>query len=221
MIASQSSVPVLVDRELSREKLLRELELWRANAMHRERGWVLLDVDENDLTVELAFLAKISTSTGSAPLPIVACAIRLIYENYDLWPPSLTFIDAITRQGVRPHVRAYQTTPTGPRDVVIDTHPETKQPFLCIAGIREYHTHPQHTGDDWLLHRQLGEGSVSTICDRVWRYMANNIIGIRAYMQAVPLWPLQAQISLDLTQGELQQPPGQPPQLIIYQQAQR
>ncbi len=221
MIASQS-VPVLVDRELSREKLLRELELWGNNAMHRERGWILLDVDEDALVVELAFLAQISTSVGSSPLPIVACAIRLTYENYDLWPPSLTFISAFTRQPIRPHVRAFQANPQGLRDVVIDSHPETNQPFLCLAGIREYHTHPQHTGDNWLLHRELGEGSITTICDRVWRYMVNSIIGVGVHMQALPVWPLRAQISIVLTQGELEQPdPKQPPSLVIHQPAQR
>jgi hypothetical protein len=216
------SVPVLVDREVSREKLLRELELWRANAMHRERGWILLDVDQDALAVELAFLAQISTSVGSGALPIVACAIRLTYENYDLWPPSLTFISAFTREPIRPHVRAYQGGPQAPRDVVIDSHPETNNPFLCLAGIREYHTHPQHTGDSWLLHRHLGEGSITTICDRIWRYMANTVIGVGVQMQALPLWPLRAQISIVLTQGELQQPdPNQPPSLVIYQPAQR
>lgn len=219
MIASQG-IPVLVDRELSRAKLARELELWRDNAMHRERGWILLDVDEDALSVELAFLAQVSLSVGSSPLPIVACAIRLTYDNYDLWPPSLTFISAFSRQPIRPHVRAFQATTEGLRDVVIDSHPDTNQPFLCLAGVREYHTHPQHTGDSWLLHRHLGEGSISTICDRVWRYMANGIIGIGVHMQAFPVWPLRAQISMVLTQGELQQLDGQQtPSLVIHQPA--
>jgi hypothetical protein len=33
-------------------------------------------------------------------------------------------------------------------------------PFLCIAGVREYHDHPGHSGDSWDLHRTTGAGRV-------------------------------------------------------------
>lgn len=197
----------LVDQTISREKFLRELERWETNELHRERGWILLGADIETLTVELAFLAKVATSMGASPLPVVVCAIRLTYDNYDLWPPSLTFIDVFTRQPVRPHVRAIQPTPEGLRDVLIDSHPETKQPFLCLAGIREYHTHPQHTGDSWLLHRTLGEGSISTICERIWRYMVKTVIGINVGLQALPDYPLRAKVHVVLAQGEIHESP--------------
>ncbi|WP_306919914.1 putative metal-binding protein [Rhizobium mesoamericanum] len=32
------------------------------------------------------------------------------------------------------------------------------EPFLCMAGVREYHDNPAHSGDPWLLHRGSGEG---------------------------------------------------------------
>ena len=193
----------IVDPAISALKLRRELELWHANSAHQERGWILLRHDESAPLVELAFLSRISTSAGSGPLPIVACAIRLTYENYDLWPPSLTFIDIFTRQPAKPHVRAFMSMKDGPHDVLIDGHPETGLPFLCVAGIREYHTHPQHTGDSWLLHRSQGEGGISTICDRVWRYMARNIAGLGVTIQALPGWPLRAQLIIQLAQGHV------------------
>lgn len=40
-------------------------------------------------------------------------------------------------------------------------------PFLCTRGVREYHRHPAHTGDSWLLHRRRGEGTVSAILDAI------------------------------------------------------
>src|SRR5258706_394570 len=82
----------------------------------------------------------------------------LDYTNYALWPPSLTFIDPRTREPASPAVRAPATTPAGVRDALVDGHPDTGRPFLCLPGIREYHNHPQHTGDDWLLHRAVGAG---------------------------------------------------------------
>lgn len=193
--------PTLVDPEVSRQKFRREFEAWQTNAAHMERGWILLRHDQSVLCVELAFLARVSMSTGSGPLPAVVCAVRLMYDNYDLWPPSLTFIDVFSREPAKPHVRAFLPTDDGPRDVLIDQHPVTGLPFLCVPGTREYHTHPQHTGDDWLLHRTLGEGSISNICDRVWRFMARNVVGLQMTMIGVPTWPLRAQLNIMLAQG--------------------
>jgi len=193
----------IVDRDVTCRKVQRELDLWKANSQHQERGWLLLGYTEAVPSIELAFLAKVATSIDAGFLPVVVCTIRLTYENYDLWPPSLTFIDMFTRQPSRPHVRAFVSTPEGPRDVLIDGHPATNQPFLCLPGIREYHSHPQHTGDDWLLHRAAREGSISTICERIWRLMARNVVGLGVTVQGLPSWPLQAQLSIQLAQGDV------------------
>jgi hypothetical protein len=193
----------LVDPTISRAKLARELAQWETNLAARDRGWILLSHEEAGPTVEVAFLTRIAISTGGGPLPVVACAIRLLYDNYDLWPPSLTFIDAVSRQPMRPHVRAFLGTPEGPRDVLIDAHPLTGQPFLCLPGIREYHNHPQHTGDDWLLHRSTGSGSLVNVCERVWRLMSRNVVGLNFSMQALPTWPLKAQIAVQMMQGDI------------------
>ncbi len=202
-----SATALLVEKEVSRLKLRTDVDLWRANSAHQERGWLLLRHDENSLVVELAFLSQITLSTGSAPISVVACAVRLSYENYDLWPPSLTFIDIVTREPVKPHVRAFHWVENGPRDVLIDAHPATEMPFLCIPGIREYHIHPQHTGDSWLLHRQQGEGRLSTVCERIWRLMSRNVVGLNVQIQALPVWPLKAQLKISLAQGDVQPTP--------------
>jgi hypothetical protein len=192
----------LVDLRVTRRKFERELAHWRAHAPHQERGWLLLDCDPQVPSVEIAFLAPIAISSGF--LPAAACAIRLTYENYDLWPPSLTFIDALTRQPTMPHVRAYQPGPQGPRDAVVNGHPHTGLPFLCLRGIREYHWHPQHSGDDWLLYRSVGEGTMTTICDRVWQFMVQNIVGLNVVIQALPTMPFGAQLRVSLAQGDVE-----------------
>jgi hypothetical protein len=192
----------VVDREVTVTKFRRELEAWKLNDDAPRRGWLLLSETESVPAVEVAFLAKLSVSASSS-LPAVVCAVRLEYDNYDLMPPSLTFIDVFTRQPTRPHVRAILGTPDGPRDVLIDGHPTTGQPFLCLPGIREYHTHPQHTGDDWLLHRPTRAGAMWTICDRVWRLMVRNVVGINMAVQAFPVMPLRAQVALQLAQGDV------------------
>lgn len=190
---------ILVPPEISAAKLQRELEGWRAHEReYRERGWILLRRDE--LVVEIAFAARVQASTSPAPLPVVTVCVRLDYRNYDLWPPSLTFIDLFTGQPIFPHVQA----PLDGRlpDLRIDVHPKFQRPFLCVPGTREYHEHPQHDGDSWLLHRGQQRGSLTTICDLVWRAMARNILGVRVTSQTWPA-PVQAQTFVQLWQGDV------------------
>ncbi len=194
----------LVDPEVTARKFAEELALWKAHGDLTKRGWIILREDFVQPSLELALLARLATSVGVSHLPVVVCAIRLTYENYDLWPPSLTFIDVFAREASYPHVRAFLSTPEGPRDVLIDGHPSSNQPFLCLPGIREYHVHPQHTGDDWMIHRASKEGSISTIADRIWRMMARNVVGFGVSVQALPLFPLRAQVAIQVAQGEIE-----------------
>ena len=43
-------------------------------------------------------------------------------------------------------------------------------PFLCIAGVREYHEHPAHSGDVWELHRPVGAGRLVRILEVIDTY---------------------------------------------------
>lgn len=197
----------LVDAEVTRQKFREEFALWKAHGDLARRGWLVLSENLAEPSLELALLARVAT-TSMGFLPVAVCAMRLRYDNYDLWPPSLTFVDVFTREPSRPQVRAFLSTPEGPRDVLIDGHPLTQQPFLCLPGIREYHSHPQHTGDDWLLHRPSKEGNISTIAERVWRMMARNVVGLGFSVLALPVFPLRAQVTIQVAQGEMERMPG-------------
>jgi hypothetical protein len=186
--------------EVSRAKLAAELEDWQANAaIYARRGWLLLD--RGPLHVEVAFLATVPL-VGVFTIPVVTACVRLDYTNYDLWPPSLTFIDPRTREPASPPVRAPATTPVGVRDALIDGHPDTGRPFLCLPGIREYHNHPQHTGDDWLLHRAIGAGRLAVICEHVWQRMVRNVVGLQVTVQAMPP-SIGTQVGMALMQADL------------------
>ena len=195
------TVPVLVPREVSRAKLGRELADWHSNAeLYRRRGWLLLGA--HDLDVHVAFVAPVAV--GEMSLPVITTAIRLNFDNYDLWPPSLTFIDPMTGQPALPVVSAPERDQHGePRNVLLG-HPITKLPFLCLPGLREYHSHPQHSGDDWLLHRTSGQGRLAVICDRVWRRMARNVLGLQVSMLSLPGMGTQLQVAL--AQGDVAGP---------------
>ncbi len=43
-----------------------------------------------------------------------------------------------------------------------------ERPFFCIPGVREYHNHPAHTGNPWLLHRTKGEGKLAFLLDQLY-----------------------------------------------------
>src|SRR4051794_10180303 len=84
---------VLVPPEVSLAKLDDELAQWRANGdTYRRRGWLLMGVD--GLQVDVAFIATVAI--GDLSVPAITASIRLRFDNYDLWPPSLTFIDPRT-----------------------------------------------------------------------------------------------------------------------------
>jgi hypothetical protein len=91
-------------------------------------------------------------------------------SDYDLAPPSIEFRD--------PWTKAVLDFPTmfraleyekqrGAHQVLLGDHPTTHKPFLCLRGVREYHDHPQHSGDDWLLYR--GQMSLFSIVMSLWR----------------------------------------------------
>ena len=50
-------------------------------------------------------------------------------------------------------------------------------PFLCLAGTREYHEHPGHSGDSWELHRTTGAGSLVRLIEVVRTYAVEPIGG--------------------------------------------
>lgn len=192
---------IVVDPDVSKLKLDSELEAWNASApLFRRRGWVLLG--RRDFEVDIGFLAHLSL--GAQVVPVMSACVRLDYTNYDLWPPSVEFIDPCTGDYAFPVVTATIQTNEGPRNLLVSSHPDTRRPFFCVPGTRQYHDHPQHSGDLWLLHRPAREGSLVTVCDRIWRAMTRNLVGLRVALLTLPLEAAQQiQIQIQLATGDI------------------
>ena len=55
-------------------------------------------------------------------------------------------------------------------------------PFLCIAGVREYHENPAHSGDHWESHRTSGAGRLVRLVEVISKYGLETIDGINVQM---------------------------------------
>jgi hypothetical protein len=191
-VAVTEVIPTLVDPAISRRKLERELDAWRSSEKeHRTKGWLL--VRHDDLVVEVAF-AKLVQLAGIA-LPLLLPTVRFDYSNYDLWPPSLSFIDLFTGDVTRLPLQAFLTTANVTQNILLD-HPSGKQ-FLCVRGTREFHEHPQHTGELWALYRAQGAGALAVLCDLIATTITNTIAGI-GVIPALAQPPPQQQVQLAL-----------------------
>jgi hypothetical protein len=89
------------------------------------------------------------------PFSSWAFGVRLDLSGYDQRAPSVSFRSARTWEPL-----PFAALPLGhvtdgavKMRVLIQEHPATKHPFLCIRGVREYHEHPQHDGDHWAMYR--------------------------------------------------------------------
>ncbi|HMI99012.1 MAG TPA: putative metal-binding protein [Gaiellaceae bacterium] len=203
-----STAPQLADPQVSRTKFNREVEEFRQLAGdYARRGWLLVEAEFPRVFVVMA-------APQLKPPPIVT-GVLLDYTDYDLRPPSVQLADPFSREpykaGELPTslLRQVETDampiglalPPGvvaPRMIqqqpLMQSYGPEELPFLCIAGVREYHEHPAHSGDRWELHRRDGAGRLVRILEVIDTYGIRPVNGY-----GVNLVP---QVS-GLTQGEV------------------
>lgn len=99
-----------------------------------------------------------------------AFGARISLDDYDQRAPSVVFRDPWTWEVLGPEALPAATfldEGGGAMPIMQGGHPATGLPFLCARGIREYHDHPQHGGDDWMLYR--GSMGAFHAISVVWR----------------------------------------------------
>lgn len=184
---------VLVDPAVSRAKFDLEIAKYRElEDYHLRRGVWLVRAKYPEMFVVF----------GAPKLkpPAVIFGALLDFSNYDLWPPSVKLVDPFTRvpykHGELPyHLLRQPSTPSSPAppgqvqmvmqqpDDLMQAHSLDEIPFLCIQGVREYHEHPAHTGDPWLLHRDGGKGTLHLLLERIYKYGVEPLVGYNVTMQ--------------------------------------
>lgn len=70
---------------------------------------------------------------------------RLACRDFDAEAPSVAMLDPDTRA----ELPLDAWTPGVPHSI----HPVTNQPFVCLQGVAEYHSHPSHASDSWDRYR--------------------------------------------------------------------
>lgn len=171
------------DPEVSRRKFDREISEYRSLANEfRKRGWFLVDAEYPHVFVVMA-------SPKLAPSAIVT-GVTFDYTNYDAAPPSVRLVHPFTGEPYKgselptPLMRALPeqkiqlaggaegASPLAlqAQQPLMQAHTPDEIPFLCLAGVREYHEHPAHNGDVWELHRASGAGRLVRLLEIISRY---------------------------------------------------
>lgn len=180
------------DPQVVRLKVERELRDFVDRIDHyRARGiWVL---EYRFPTLLVAFATPNMTPHTLAPYGVL-----MDLSNYDVEPPSITFVNPFTKAPLKapqiptqlrrirllpPSAQPTGDNPTGtgptgdgqpvPNAVIeqlLVFWQEEQIPFVCLQGVREYHRNPGHTGDPWWLHRGKGAGGIIRLLDIISTY---------------------------------------------------
>ena len=198
------SEPQFTDPAVSRRKFAREIAEFRSQAgEYGHQGWFLADAEFPHVLVILA-------TPKTQPVSIL-CGVWFDYSNYDAVPPSVRLVHPLTREPYRwsevptqlprllsppdaeriaqaPAPGVAQAPAQGVPQVQLVVQPllqaygDDDIPFLCIAGVREYHDHPAHSGDHWELHRTSGAGRLVRLVQVISKYGLEPIQGFAVQM---------------------------------------
>ncbi len=180
---NSSQIEQSVDPAVSRAKFEGEVADFRALASeYASRGWFLVEAEFPRALVVLA-------APQLNPSPLVT-GVAFDYTDYDLCPPSVRLVNPFTREPwamdelpttLRRRVEGEGMLPPGlqlppgamarivQEQTLMQSYPD-ETPFLCMAGVREYHDHPAHSGDLWELHRSAGAGRMIRILEVIDTY---------------------------------------------------
>ena len=123
-----------MDVEVSRRKFSKEL-----SAIRSEAGRLIARLSWDIVTAEHPILAVVFTH----PKTKRRVGFRFLCDDWDELPPSLSLFDPEDLTEL-----PWDKWPQGGW-AVSNPHPVTGKPFLCLPGIREYHTHSSHLTELW------------------------------------------------------------------------
>jgi hypothetical protein len=87
--------------------------------------------------------------------------LRLHGDDWNSLPPSIVWLD---EQG-----NLATTIAAAPGGQFQQAHSVTGRPFVCMAGVREYHTHSSHVADVWDNYKSRAGYDLGGVITQVWR----------------------------------------------------
>ena len=164
----------------------------RHEAAHRARGWLLLEAEFPMVFLALAapqlnptplvfgLLLDFTNYDVEPPsLLLVDPLTKRPLATHELLTVMLRRQTARAAAAPAPAKPASDEAPDAPEPPVAPAAPDVVVqldqaiplmqpspsgfPFLCLEGVYEYHQHPAHSGNDWLLHRARGAGTLQAI----------------------------------------------------------
>lgn len=173
-----------VDPTVSREKFKDQIAAFRRieTDLGKRGCWIV----HADFPQVVALFA-----TPRLKPPALVFGAIIDFTNYDMWAPSVRLVDPFTRE---PYVfgrlptqlnRLVSTSNPGQRTLqpLMQAASPDEIPFFCIPGVREYHEHPGHSGDSWLLHRNNGEGTLFFLLEQLLKYGIDPLRGYEMGLQ--------------------------------------
>ncbi|HMJ69742.1 MAG TPA: putative metal-binding protein [Cyclobacteriaceae bacterium] len=162
----------VTDPEVTRKKFEQEVRKFRAvEQQYRTKGILIQNIQFPK--IQFAFC-----STKLQP-NIIGYSVLLDFTNYDTEPPSIKFVNPFTNGKLKreeiPFAFLQFKSPFQHQDLIQGGG--TMDIFFCIPGVREYHQHPAHSGDSWLLYRGKGEGTLLFILDQLYLHSLSTIRG--------------------------------------------
>lgn len=123
---------IVLDPAIAMAKFNRETDLFQKKPeLWRNQGWEFVEVKFPFL--KIIFKDEIAI--------IVNC------RNYNLQPPSVVFADP--KNFTLLNFQQIKNLCKGQGRYILDNHPVTHLPFICMQGFWEYHSHDGHLNDSW------------------------------------------------------------------------
>lgn len=177
---------MLVDPAISRAKFAREVaEVTALRDVLRRRGAFIISAEFPEVFVALG--------TPNSNVSFLPFGAVIDFSDYDLQPPSVRFVNPYTKAPLQKDMlRTGLFLRAEPNEAGAATVRQILQchdgglPFLCLAGIREYHESSAHSGDSWWLHRGGTEGKLFTILDLLCKYGTEPIASINFQISLGP-----------------------------------
>jgi len=181
---------VYADPAVVQRKVSRELQDFADQIDHyRSRGIWVIEYRFPELVVAFA-------TPRIKAFPLVPFGVILDLSNYDVEPPSVRFVNPLTRVPLKAReiptrlqrLKFHHALPPDPvlfnplvgqlllnplevtnQELLQGWGPDDDRPFVCSQGVREYHDNPGHSADSWWFHRATGAGSICRLLDLIAR----------------------------------------------------